>query len=76
MKYIAFYLLQVLEELTRSDLRFEQKAAKLMRIGTVPAIAVKTTLNTGQLSYELYHSRFTSANLFVKSFCWIMYHFT
>ncbi|VDK82046.1 unnamed protein product [Litomosoides sigmodontis] len=48
---------EVLEELTKSDLGFEQSSARLMRLGSAPVIAVRTTAATGQLSYELYHSR-------------------
>ncbi|KAL3998911.1 FAD dependent oxidoreductase family protein [Acanthocheilonema viteae] len=48
---------EVLEELTKSDLDFKQNAARLMRLGSEPVIAVRTTAATGQLSYELYHSR-------------------
>ncbi|VDO29530.1 unnamed protein product, partial [Onchocerca flexuosa] len=48
---------EVLEELTKSDLGFKQSSAQLMRLGSAPVIAVRTTAATGQLSYELYHSR-------------------
>ncbi|VDK64984.1 unnamed protein product [Onchocerca ochengi] len=48
---------EVLEELTRSDLGFKQSSAQLMRLGSAPVIAVRTTAATGQLSYELYHNR-------------------
>uniref|UniRef100_A0A158Q8A1 FAD-dependent oxidoreductase n=1 Tax=Elaeophora elaphi TaxID=1147741 RepID=A0A158Q8A1_9BILA len=48
---------EVLEELTKSDLDFKQSSARLMRLGSAPVIAVRTTVATGQLSYELYHNR-------------------
>ncbi|VDN42201.1 unnamed protein product, partial [Gongylonema pulchrum] len=36
----------VLEELTKSDLGFDQSAAKLMRLDAVPVLAVRTTSST------------------------------
>ncbi|VDN01501.1 unnamed protein product [Thelazia callipaeda] len=55
---------EVLEELTRSDLAFDQTAAKLMRLGSVPVITVRTSRDTGQLSYELYHARGDTLRLY------------
>ncbi|VIO97081.1 dimethylglycine dehydrogenase, mitochondrial precursor, putative [Brugia malayi] len=55
---------EVLEELTKSDLGFKQNAARLMRLGSAPVIAVRTTDATGQLSYELYHSRGDTLGLY------------
>uniref|UniRef100_A0A915Q780 Dimethylglycine dehydrogenase n=1 Tax=Setaria digitata TaxID=48799 RepID=A0A915Q780_9BILA len=55
---------EVLEELTKSELDFKQSAARLMRLGSVPVIAVRTTSATGQLSYELYHNRGDTLGLY------------
>ncbi|CAJ0949153.1 unnamed protein product, partial [Mesorhabditis belari] len=58
---------QILQELTKSDLSesgFPVRSTRLIRLGTVPVIAARTSTSTGQLSYELFHNRADSIRLY------------
>lgn len=59
--------LQVLQELTKSDVSeegFPQRSTRLMRLGLVAVVCARSSTSTGQLSYELFHNRADSARLY------------
>uniref|UniRef100_F1KV14 Dimethylglycine dehydrogenase n=1 Tax=Ascaris suum TaxID=6253 RepID=F1KV14_ASCSU len=57
----------VLQGLTKSDMSdkgFGQRSTRLLRLNNVPAVAARTSTLTGQLSFELFHDRADTLNLY------------
>uniref|UniRef100_A0A0M3IBM8 GCV_T domain-containing protein n=1 Tax=Ascaris lumbricoides TaxID=6252 RepID=A0A0M3IBM8_ASCLU len=47
-----------------SDKGFGQRSTRLLRLNNVPAVAARTSTLTGQLSFELFHDRADTLNLY------------
>ncbi|CAI5439407.1 unnamed protein product [Caenorhabditis angaria] len=58
---------EVLSMLTKSDVSdegFPQKSTRMIRLGPVGVVCARSSTSTGQLSYELFHSRAETAKLY------------